>query len=205
MLQFENAVPQGVYVDRSSFTGLSVLTSARYGISSRVELRAATSLIDGYIISDNSDFELGFETLALGAKIGLGDGAGGGLVASLTPELSVPLSGGLTGISATGAVGFPLGETLGGNFTLSLSSSTQSVADDLSALLAGALSHSFSPALAGYAEAALVAMPGEDPIFVGGGLLFLVSPDLQLDAALDVGLNDAAPDLMFGFGVSFRL
>ena len=42
------------------------------------------------------------------------------------------------------------------------------------------------------------------PVLAGGGLLVLVSPDVQLDASFDVGLTDGAADLLFGAGASFR-
>ncbi len=38
-----------------------------------------------------------------------------------------------------------------------------------------------------------------------GGVTFLVRPRVQLDFSAGVGLNDAAPDRFFGFGLSFRL
>jgi hypothetical protein len=43
-----------------------------------------------------------------------------------------------------------------------------------------------------------------DPWFVGGGIKYLVSNDLQLDLSFDRGLTSDSPDWLFGLGISSR-
>ena len=68
------------------------------------------------------------------------------------------------------ALGFPLGQNLGGFVELF-----------------GLLAENSGPAHSG-----------------NGGLVYLLNPDLQLDAYVSKGLNDRAPDWFVGFGVSWR-
>lgn len=45
---------------------------------------------------------------------------------------------------------------------------------------------------------------GEDSHSFDTGITYLLTPDLQLDLEAGLGLNGAAPDTFFGFGVSWR-
>ena len=43
-----------------------------------------------------------------------------------------------------------------------------------------------------------------DSSFLGGGIKYLVSNDLQLDLSFDRGLTSDSPDWLFGLGLSAR-
>lgn len=43
-----------------------------------------------------------------------------------------------------------------------------------------------------------------DSSFLGGGIKYLVSNDVQLDLSFDRGLTADSPDWLLGFGISAR-
>ena len=59
--------------------------------------------------------------------------------------------------------------------------------------------------LAGYVEYVGVAGPGDYAASMGAGVTYGLSPDVQLDGGVVVGLNDAAEDARVFTGISFRL
>jgi hypothetical protein len=67
------------------------------------------------------------------------------------------------------------------------------------------LGRSFTPAFSGYVEMAAFPTDGATPIYAGAGVAYLVSNVVQLDASLDVGVNEEAVDLIGGLGLSFRV
>ncbi len=218
-VQFEMGTPQvvaehftlsdGFREARYSFTSYSFPLVVRYGLGEKVELRAGTSLYDGYRVKvgsrSESDGELGFDVVTVGAKIGLLDGSGGRPAVSLTPEFGFRPAGGGSSVSLFGAVGFTPAQRLTGNVTAGFSGPTDSFFDNVQGLFAASLGASLSPALSAYGETGYLTSPGDDSFLLGGGLLLLVAPRVQLDASFDMGLNAAAPDLMYGLGLSFRL
>ena len=46
---------------------------------------------------------------------------------------------------------------------------------------------------------------GDHEVWLGGGVSFLITPDLQLDAAASAGMTDATPMLTAGVGVSYKI
>ncbi|MCB0337559.1 MAG: transporter, partial [Bdellovibrionales bacterium] len=48
-------------------------------------------------------------------------------------------------------------------------------------------------------------VPEEDQHFMGTGFTYLVNDNMQLDARVGTGLNDASEDLFTGAGVVFRM
>jgi hypothetical protein len=59
--------------------------------------------------------------------------------------------------------------------------------------------------LGGYVEYIGVAGAGDYAAALGAGVTYALGPDVQLDAGVIVGLNDAAEDLRVFTGLSFRL
>ena len=65
------------------------------------------------------------------------------------------------------------------------------------------LSRAFSARWGGYLEAGWTRTAhAPDTGVAGAGVTFMATPSIQLDASLDAGLNDAAPDWQGGVGVS---
>jgi hypothetical protein len=66
----------------------------------------------------------------------------------------------------------------------------------------------FGDSLTGYAEWAMVSLdtpPDPDTAqIIDGGLLYLVTDNLQLDASVGYGLDELAMDYFCGFGVTIR-
>ena len=56
-----------------------------------------------------------------------------------------------------------------------------------------------------YVEYIGVAAPGDYVAAIGAGLTYALSPDVQLDGGVNIGLNDEAEDFRVFTGVSFRL
>ena len=123
---------------------------------------------------------------------------------AVIPELVIPTEG-------DGDVVFQVNVPAGlsvGDFGLTLIPGlvTGNGATQLNAV--AVLSRSLGGTLSGYAEAGafpLLDGDGDTPVFVGAGLAALLNPDTQVDAFFDAGLTDAAPDLVVGVGVSFRI
>lgn len=66
------------------------------------------------------------------------------------------------------------------------------------------LSRAFSARWGGYLEAGWTRTAhAPDTGVAGAGVTFMATPTIQLDASLDAGLNDAAPDWQGGIGVSW--
>lgn len=64
-----------------------------------------------------------------------------------------------------------------------------------------------SPEWSAYGEAVYVTSDlgdGADAAFLGAGIKYLVTNDVQLDLSFDRGMNDDAADWLFGFGLAAR-
>ena len=66
--------------------------------------------------------------------------------------------------------------------------------------------YGFTPKLIGFLEyASLIPSTGKTSQFVQTGVEYLVTPRQQLDARIAVGLNKTSPNILVGFGYSFRV
>lgn len=64
-----------------------------------------------------------------------------------------------------------------------------------------------SPKWSAYGEAVYIATDltgGADTAFLGGGLKYLISNDVQIDVDFDREMNDDSADWLFGLGLSAR-
>jgi hypothetical protein len=185
-------------------------TALRYGLTSRLELRASSTLFNSATLEvDGADTtDTGFGDVELGLKyqvLTAGDGAPN---LAVVPSVVLPVgsdgfSAGdpVVNLNAVAGVALPsgLGLTLVGGATVPTADGA-SVTANLVALVG----RSFTPAFSGYVEGAAFPTDGSTPLYVGAGLAYLVAPTVQLDATLDVGLNDEAQDLIGGVGLSVR-
>ena len=209
VFQVEAGLPQATQVDVENAmpSQYSFPVQLRYGLTDAVELRLSTSVYDVRRVSTGGqgsdlDGDVGFGVIELGSKVQLA--TNGPRVAVLT-SVSVPTqeSSGL-GVAARALAGWTLSNRLGLTTVLGASVADSdpdaTVTGEAVALVSAALSEAASV----YAEAA--AFPGENatPVFAGAGALLRVTPDVQLDVSFDAGLNNDAPDLLFGFGASVR-
>jgi hypothetical protein len=176
----------------------------RYGLTPQVELRLGSSVYDIASVSsdaagaDGSESSPGLDVIEAGAKIQL---VTNGPVVSILPSVLIPTTdaGDLAGAFRTVA-GWTLTPQFGLTTVLGAVVSDADVTAEAIAVVGTAL----TDAVSAYAEVGT--FPGDDatPILAGGGVALLVTPDLQLDASFDFGLNDDAPDLLFGAGASIR-
>lgn len=212
--QVEAGTPQAVR-NEFSFGGAEATSTlfsfpvlVRYGLTETIEARVGTSVYDIARLSNNvtdtseSEGDAGFDVVEVGAKVQL---ATNGPLIALLPSVSIPTTeaGDLSG-AARVVAGWALTDVL--DLTTTLGAVVQDADPDyqVTGEAVAAFSASLAQAVGAYAE--IAAFPSDDatPLYGGGGLTFLVSPDVQLDASFDVGLNDEAADLLFGAGISAR-
>ena len=192
----------------AALTTASFPVALRYGLTSRVELRASTpSAYDAVRLSSDdpgnrrSDSRIGFDVLTVGAKVGLNVGSG---TLALVPEVDLPVRGnGGSALRLDAPATFPLGD-----FSVTLAPGLVAGDNGLGLNAIGSVSRSFG-ALSAYAE--LGAFPSADvdganetPVLAGGGVAARIDADTQLDAFFDAGLGGGAPDLTVGIGIAHR-
>ena len=214
--QVEAGLPQATRVDASvggadaSITTFSFPVQLRYGLTDAVELRLGSSLYDVTRLSvdtpvgggDDSDGDAGLDVVELGAKVQL---ATNGPTVALIPSVLVPTTEAADlAVAARAVAGWALTDRVGLTTVLGAVVSDADPDASVTGEAVAVVGTSFTDALSGYAEVG--AYPGDDatPVYAGGGLAFLVTPDLQLDASFDLGLTDEAADLLFGAGASIR-
>jgi len=184
----------------------------RYGLSSSLELRLGSSMYN--VVRDNNTHETveGFGDAEIGAKVALCDADGGACPkAALVGGVRLPIGSDeftshQPGYNLNLAADWDLGN---GNVMRGLAGfvSTPVGSDDATnGIFDAVFLRTFDAQWSGYAE--LGYLPGfhaaSDQAFAGAGVAFLVSNDVQLDAFGDFGLNDASPDAIVGFGISWR-
>lgn len=186
--------------------------AARYGLSDRVELRASLpTWNDARVESSNSTTtDDGFSDVDIGAKFALDASSDAPL--ALQASLRLPTGaddftndevGGAIhvmhsralddGYSVTGMLGATYAPIGGGD-------------DPLAGAIAALVSKSFVDGWSGYGEVALFPglHDGAGQAYAGGGLVWTVRADVQLDLSADFGLDDDSADVIAAFGVSVR-
>lgn len=198
VFQIEAGTPQATLAGGADLYQVPI--ALRYGLTPAIEARVSTSVFDATRINGGTDADAGFQTITVGAKVAV---PMSGVSLALIPEVLVPTRSGsdvafqLNALTSFAAGDF--GVTLVPGVAVGNGSTT------LNAV--GLVSRSFGT-LSAYAEVG--AFPnlrtgGATPVLAGGGITALATPDLQLDAFFDAGLTDAAPDLIVGLGIAFRL
>jgi hypothetical protein len=217
VLQVELGIPSVTIANGggTDFRSTSLVGLIRYGLTDRFELRLGSPVYTGTrVTSGGSRFtDHGFGDVEVGAKWRPVDNAGARPSLVLIPSVIVPV--GEKGFSAERPV-YQLNVMAEWALTKDWS------ADALAGFLNGPedrgrygqetfavlLGRSLpSPKWSAYGEAAyiLTNLDGaSDSSFLGGGIKYLVSNDLQLDLSFDRGLTAGSPDWLFGLGLSVR-
>ena len=199
-----------VKVRSTSLAGL-----LRFGVTDDLELRLGAPVYTETRVEFGpfDDTDSGYGDLEVGAKWHILDNDGGRPSFALIPSVILPT--GEDGFTAddpvyqliamaewTLASGWGIG-VLGG--ILNGPSGDDRFNQETFGLAAGRSLG--SPAWSAYGEIVHIITDldgASDSSFAGGGLKFLVSNDVQLDASFDRGLTDDSPDWLFGLGLAAR-
>ena len=180
----------------------AVPVGLRYGVTSAFEVRVAASVLNA-VSGDGIDFdpEVGFRSVTAGVKVAV---PAESVDLGVIPEVVIPTEGGGDVVFQVNVpAGFSLGDV---GLTLVPGLMTGNGSTQLNAV--AVLSRSLGGTLSGYVEAGafpLLDGAGGTPVVAGAGVATLLNDDTQIDAFFDAGLTDAAPDLLVGVGVSFRI
>ena len=201
--------------DGMDFRSTSLVGLIRYGLTDRFELRLGSPVYtETRVTSGGSRLtDHGFGDVEVGAKWHLLDNVGARPSIALIPSVIVPV--GEKGFSVEHPV-YQLNAMA--EWALTKDWSADALAGYLNGpeapgryaqeTLAVLLGRSLpSPKWSAYGEAAyiLTNLDGaSDSSFLGGGIKYLVSNDLQLDLSFDRGLTSDSPDWLFGLGLSAR-
>lgn len=202
------ALTQGNGIDSTAW---NTPLQLRYGLNSALELRLGSPLYTS-VRDDKANTTIdGFGDVEAGAKLALCEAAGVVPKAALVGGIRLPVGeddftsheAGYN-INATGDWDLGNGNSLRG--TAGLVRTPIGSDDALAGSLVACGSRSFNHHTGGYVEAAY--LPGfqhaDDQAFVGAGIGYLITDDLQLDLSGDFGLNADSPDAIVGFGISWR-
>jgi len=219
VFQIELGLPSVSLIEEDDFefrtTSLTAL--ARYGVSDDLELRLGAPVYTEVRVEFDrfDDSESGYGDLEVGLKWHLIDGEGARPDFALIPSVIVPtgedgfsvedpvyqLNAALEWSLAGGWGLMGLGGVLSGEEGDGGRFYQETAALNLWRTLPS------SPDWSVFGELAFITTDlgdGAESVFLGGGVEYLVSNDLQLDAFFDRGLTDESPDWLFGLGLSAR-
>ena len=189
-------------------------TLFRYGIRENWELRLETA---GYVRAEAPGFdESGAADIAIGAKWHTRDGQEGTADPSMAWLFHVGLETGSDEFSeeaprpsVRGVAEWTLSDRTGLGVMGGLGSRENFAGDDFVYGIFGVVvGYAFTPELRGFLEfsAPRVASSedGGNPTFWDAGVAWVLTPDWQVDAAVNVGASSEAEDLTVAFGLSGR-
>lgn len=182
-------------------------TLFRLGVTEVLELRLVTAYskltVQGESVDGLAPFTFGFKS-----QIATSDGRRPdfAIIGGITPANSGSryFSSDKWGFDILGALAWELPKnlSLGANLGLATPDGFSSVTVPVSVSLGFPFDYKFG----GFAELASDFTEGDDPhLSLGTGVTYAWNADLQLDAYLGKGVNDAANDWYFGFGLSWRI
>ena len=207
---FELGIPDFVHsADAGSNSTLySLSTNIRAGLGQNFELQLATPLIAYQRTHDAAaaDSATGVGDSTLSVKVALPSGAqrlSWAALAGMTFATGEqPFTGRKAQYRLATAVSWELNDTYSTGFYVNLNYFDGGTGYTLSPSLNSALRDNLS----GYVELGYFHVPGiPDSTVAGGGLAWMVTPTVQLDLSVDVGVTKHAPDVQGGFGVSIFL
>jgi hypothetical protein len=214
VLQLEGGVTFAEFEGGAEVTTLGEVL-ARWGVTSKLELRFVLPI---YAWERNSgDDRSGFSDTAVGLKYELAQGAGSGLIggmeAALIASTTVPTGGSDFGSSSWQPVGvlclgWELSDSVGLGVNLGVARPTGDGERFTSTWASVALGVGLTDAASVFFE--LYGFNREDArgpntLTFQTGVVYLLSPDLQLDARVARRLTDRGVDFLFGAGLSWRL
>lgn len=176
----------------------------RIGVWRRVEARIG---LNSYADVDGPGPDAnGFEDPSLGLKVELAEGA------ALLVDTTVPVGADEIGEEdwqpgVVLALARDVSERIGLGANLGYSRASEADEGFDQGLASVAVGIGLAPRWGAFLEgyAVFPSGPGAgDEVVLDGGLTYLASPDLQLDARLGFGVSDAAPDVILGVGLSRR-
>ena len=180
-------------------------TNFRTGLSQAVELELAAPIYNYDHTHDGqrSDFATGFGDTTLSLKATLPARSQEFTWALLASVTFVSGAKAFTGGSTQYQLATSMVEQLDDTCAAGLYVQLNDQAGSSGYTLSPSLGFIASPTLSGYFEAAYShASHSPDTSVAGAGLAWMVTPVVQLDLSLDVGLTRASPQLQGGFGVS---
>lgn len=197
-------------------------TLVRVGVSRGVELRFSSAIynfLDQNVSGDATGTSPldrsseGIGGLDVGAKLEVLEARGALTGFVVVPTVTLPIGSEAftpdrAAFSVEADASFTLSPdwTLGTVATLFLDPNEGQGDYDASGLLVASLSRSLTDRLGGYVEGGYQPEEeGRGPVYLGGGLTYLVSPTAQLDVSADRQVNSAlGADWLFSGGVSIR-
>ncbi len=192
----------------TSNTLYSLSTNLRAGLGQNFELQLATPVLDYQRTQQGgvSESATGIGDSTLSVKVALPSPARRFTWAALAGVTFAtgqpPFTGRKPQYRLAASMFWDLNETYYTGFYVNLNYFDRGTGYTLSPNLGFALRNNLS----GYLEVGYFHVPGSpDSTVAGGGLAFLVSPSVQLDVSVDLGVSAHAPDVQGGFGVSFFL
>lgn len=202
--QAELALPAVTLDEDTRFTSLAGLL--RFGVSDGLELRIGAPLFNEARVDGSSDS--GYGDLEVGAKWHPLDNEGARPSFALIPSVILPV--GEDGFSAEDpiyqlitATEWTLADGWGVGLLAGFLRGEPDYLQQTYGALLGRTVASWSP----YVEVAHVRTDLEgasDGSFLGGGLKYLVSNDVQIDVNFDRGLTGESPDWLLGLGLAVR-
>ncbi len=183
----------------------------RYGLSHRLELRLGESFTSiSPPVGQGRPFTAR-DDLYLGMKVALGAQRKSRPQFAILAQATLPTGDSRTTANTTlPGLGLLAGWVFSPQWSLDLGVEVNRVQGDAWELAPSAsLSYSFSARVGGFTEwYGLIPLLSESgaatPHHADAGLFLLLSPDLQLDARVGAGFNDAADRYFFGFGFAIR-
>jgi hypothetical protein len=199
----------------TTFDGLGVATSnIKRGLHPRADLQVVIEPWNASRLSapDLPDVEhSGFGDVTVRLKLNLWGNDGGPTALAVMPYATFPA--GVEGIGAEGGQGgliVPLALELPGGWGAGLMAEIDRFRDDAGGLATGwvfsaTASHAIAGELSGYLELFSLLVEGEPWAGTGdAGLTYGVTPDVQLDGGVNLGLTDEVEDFTLFLGLSVR-
>lgn len=214
VLQLEGGVAFAEFEGGAEVTTLGEVL-ARWGVSPKLELRFVLPV---YAWERNwGDDRSGFTDTAVGLKYELAQGRGSGLIggmeAALIASTTVPIGGSAFGSSSWQpigvlAFGWVLSETLGLGVNLGVARPAGDGERFTSAWASAALGVGLTDAASVFFELYGFNREeerGPNTLTFQAGVVYLLSPDLQLDVHAERRLTGQGLDLLLGAGLSWRM
>jgi hypothetical protein len=197
----------GILLENYSHPALLV----RYGLLKTMELRLACELVnERHTFAGNSTGTAGFLPLAVGTKIYICNEENFRPQTALIMHVTIPKLGSKEFANEFFAADFrfTMQHSLSERFSLSynLGAEWDGNIPNAAGIYTLSLSSSLTESIGAFIESYGFLIEKETPDHrIDGGLTYLLSRNLQLDASGGLGITDKSPDYFLGAGISLRL